>query len=56
MTRKGLGEELHRHVATELGVARPVDLTHPSSTDGRDNLVGTKSRASREPHDGRSVA
>ncbi len=33
------GQDLDRHVALELGVARAVDLAHPTRTDGLDHAV-----------------
>ena len=37
-----VGQDFDRDAAIELGVARPVDLTHASDTQGRDDFIGTQ--------------
>ena len=36
------GQDLNGHVPSQLRVPGPVDLAHPSRTNGGDNLVGTE--------------
>jgi hypothetical protein len=39
------GQNLQRNVATELTIARTVDLAHAACADGRDDLVEESRRA-----------
>jgi hypothetical protein len=45
------GEDLHRDVAGEAAVPRPVDLPHASRPQGSENLVGAEAAADREHGD-----
>ena len=47
---KGIRKDLDRHLAMELRVARPIDLTHPTPSDRGDDLVDADARAGREGH------
>ena len=40
-----LGKDFDREVPVQLGVARSVDLPHPSGAEGRENLVGSEASA-----------
>src|SRR5215471_13253783 len=40
ITSEGIGENLQRHVALQLGVAGAVDLAHTALSDKRENFVG----------------
>jgi hypothetical protein len=44
------GEDLQRDVASQAGVARPVDLPHAAGPERLDDLVRTESRAGRKRH------
>src|SRR5580765_3433528 len=44
------GQDLDSDVAIEPRVLRAVNLTHPSSADGGDDLVGTKASPGSERH------
>jgi len=48
--REGLGEDLQRDVATELGVARPIHIAHAAGVDFGGNLVRAEARAGRDRH------
>ena len=39
---------IHRDVAIELRVPRPVDLSHSTRADRREDLVGSETRAGRK--------
>jgi hypothetical protein len=43
-------QDLDRDDAQEAAVARPVDLSHPSRAQRREDLVGAETRARRESH------
>ena len=43
-------QHLHRHVAVELGVSRPVDLAHPAGAERRFDAVRPQTIAGREAH------
>jgi hypothetical protein len=43
-------EHLHRHVAVELGVTRPVDLAHPAGAERRFDPVRSETVAGRQAH------
>jgi len=43
--RQLFGQDFDRDFATELGVARPVDLSHPTCANGRNNLELTQAPA-----------
>ena len=51
---EGLREDLDRHLALQLRVARPVDLAHPPRAQKRDELIGTEPLSGRQGHDGLS--
>ena len=44
------GQHFQRHVAIELGVARPVDLAHPSGANGAGDLVRADACAGGQRH------
>ena len=44
------GQRLQRHVATQLGVARPIDLAHAAGAEGGENLVWAEAGTGREGH------
>jgi hypothetical protein len=48
--RKLRWKRLERHVATELAVARPPDLAHAATAEGRDDLVRSDACAGGERH------
>ncbi len=50
VVRERLGEDLDRHIAPELGVARAIDLAHATRTDLGDNFIRAKTRPGSEPH------
>jgi hypothetical protein len=39
----GVGQNLQRDVAFELGIACPIDLTHPAGPERADHLVDAQS-------------
>jgi hypothetical protein len=39
------GDHLDRHVAMQLGIARPIDLAHPARTERRLDLIRTQTCA-----------
>jgi len=41
----GVGDDLHRDVAPQARVARPVDLAHAPCSEGRRDLVGAETGA-----------
>src|SRR5262249_10154674 len=45
--RKRLREDLDRYVAIQLPITRTIDLSHTTSTNGGENLVGTDTGAGR---------
>jgi hypothetical protein len=53
---EGLGEELHGHVAIELGIPRAIDYAHPSRAERGKDFVGTETGACFERHDDRENA
>ena len=40
-----LQEQLDRHLAAELRILRPIDLSHAPGTEGRNDLVVTQASA-----------
>ena len=44
------GQDLHRNVAVEPRVARPVDLPHSARPDRRDDLIRPQARAGSDCH------
>jgi len=47
---EALGQDLEGNIAAETGVARAKDFTHPSRSEGSEDLVWPKAVASGEPH------
>ena len=47
---KGVGQDLQRHVAAQLCVARAIDFTHRAGAQGSDDLVGAEATAWGEGH------
>ena len=47
---KGVGEDLDRDVATELRVARAIDLAHAAGAEWRDDFIGPESRTGSKQH------
>jgi hypothetical protein len=43
--REGLGDNLQRDVASELGIARALHLAHTASPEGRDDFVRAEADA-----------
>jgi hypothetical protein len=48
--REGFRQDLHRDVATELRVARTIDLSHFPRPKEREDLVGAETGARRKRH------
>jgi hypothetical protein len=46
-----LRKDLDGDLAIELGVSRPVDLSHSASPEGGDHLVGPEAPALGQPHE-----
>ena len=44
-------KDFDRDVATELRVARAIDLAHAAGAERRQNLVGAETSARRESHE-----
>ena len=59
-TGRPWGQDLHRHVATELRVARAIDLAHSARAQGRRDLLdaeaGAGSKGQTRDHTGRKAA
>ncbi len=47
---QALREHFYRDGTLETGVPRPVDFSHPSGPDGRENFVGAEPGTGRERH------
>ena len=45
---KGLGQDLDRHVALELEIARPVHLAHTTGPERREDFVWAETGAGAE--------
>src|SRR5262245_41774380 len=45
-----VGQDLHRNAATELRIARAIDLTHSAGSERRDDFVEPESRAGGHRH------
>ena len=42
--RERVGDDLQRDVATELRIARAIDLAHPARAEGGDDLIRAEAR------------
>src|SRR5262245_36375395 len=47
---EGLGQDLHRDIASELGITSTVDFTHPAAAKRGDDPVRAKVNARFEEH------
>jgi hypothetical protein len=47
---EAFGDQLDRHLATEAGVSRTIDLAHATGTDPVDDLEPADSTAARQGH------
>ena len=47
-----LGQHLHRHLAAEAEVLGPIDLAHPSGSEGAEDLVGAEAGLGGKRHGG----
>ena len=47
---ESVGEDLDRDVATELGVARAIDLAHPAGAEWRDDFIRPEARTVSKQH------
>ena len=45
---EGLGQDLDRDVATQLGVGRAIDLAHAAGAEGGDNFIRAEAGAGCE--------
>jgi hypothetical protein len=45
-----VGQNLDGHVAIEFRIARPVHFSHAAAANEREDFIGAKSGARRQPH------
>ena len=52
VTGKEVGQDLHRHVAPQLQIARAIHLAHPTGANRSDDFVGSESGSGGKAHRG----